>query len=82
MNSQNQTYNTVPNIISGKDLDYLSDMFEWNHNAFKKAHHSSVNVQDTDIKEILERTANLFHSNMTIILNILNEGGQNEQQSN
>ena len=28
-------YENVPNIISGKDLDYLSDMFNWNFNAFK-----------------------------------------------
>ena len=30
-------YEVVPNIISCKDLDYLSDMFEWNYNAFLKA---------------------------------------------
>ena len=26
-----QNYNVVPNIISGKDLDYLSDMFNWTY---------------------------------------------------
>ena len=24
-------YNQVPSIITGKDLDYLSDIFEWNY---------------------------------------------------
>ena len=28
-------YQEVPNIITGKDLDYLSDMFEWNTLALK-----------------------------------------------
>lgn len=30
---ENKTYNKVPNIITGKDLDYLSDMFNWNYDA-------------------------------------------------
>ena len=25
------------NTITGKDLDYLSDMFQWNYCAFKKS---------------------------------------------
>ena len=33
---ENKTYNEVPNIITGKDLDYLSDMFQWNYGALKK----------------------------------------------
>ena len=32
----NDNYTEVPNIISGKDLDYLSDMFNWNYLAYKK----------------------------------------------
>lgn len=28
-----QNYEVVPNIISGKDLDYLSDVYNWNFNA-------------------------------------------------
>ena len=31
----NIEYENVPNIISGKDLDYLSDMFSWSYNAYK-----------------------------------------------
>ena len=38
--------NTVPNIISTKDLSYLEDMFNWHFNASKKAHHFSEEVQD------------------------------------
>ena len=32
----NITYNEVPKIITGKDLDYLSDMFNWNYEGKKK----------------------------------------------
>ncbi len=77
-----QTYEKVPNIISSKDLDYLSDMFEWNYGALKKAQNASNNVQDTELKEMLNRGVQLFQNNMNIILNILSKGGQNEQQSN
>ena len=30
-------FNTVPNMISCKDLDYLSDMFNWNYGAYKSS---------------------------------------------
>ena len=29
---ENKIYTEVPNILTGKDLDYLSDMFNWNYN--------------------------------------------------
>lgn len=31
-----QEYTKVPDIITGKDLDYLSDMFEWNILSLRK----------------------------------------------
>ena len=33
----NLEYETVPDMISGKDLDYLTDMYNWNYNAFKQS---------------------------------------------
>lgn len=71
-------YEVVPNIITGKDLDYLSDMFEWNYGALKKVNDAIHNVEDETIKEMLQNGYNLFNSNLTKILNILNEGGSNE----
>jgi len=71
-----ENYNFVPNIITGKDLDYLSDMFNWNYGAYKSIINSLENVNDKEIKDILERTSNIFHGDMTIVLNIL--GGSNE----
>lgn len=71
-----ENYNRVPNIITGKDLDYLSDMFNWNYGAYKCTINSLENINDTEIKNILEKVSNIFHSNITIVLNIL--GGSNE----
>ena len=72
-----QTYNEVPNIISCKDLDYLSDMFNWNYGAYKTSLNASNSVNDEELSSVLQKVSNVFHSNMTKILNILNEGGSN-----
>ena len=45
---ENITYNEVPNIITGKDLDYLSDMFNWNYEALKKTNMGIDNVGDEE----------------------------------
>ena len=71
-----ENYNRVPNIITGKDLDYLSDMFNWNYGAYKCTINSLENINDAEIKNILEKVSNIFHSNITNVLNIL--GGSNE----
>ena len=73
-----ENYNQVPNIITGKDLDYLSDMFEWNYIAMKKTNDMVNKTQDEDIKKILEKGCNLFDQNMKEVINILNNGGKNE----
>lgn len=74
----NKAYNEVPNIITGKDLDYLSDMFEWNYGALKKMNVAKNQIEDNEIKEILDSGYNLFKNNLNVILSILNEGGNNE----
>ena len=76
-----EKYQEVPNIITGKDLDYLSDMFEWNIGALKKTNASIPKVNDTEIKNILKEACKLFESNLKTILTLL-EGGENEQQAN
>lgn len=71
-----QNYTEVPNIISTKDLAYLSDMFEWNYGAFKNTYNSSTKVNDPELKEILEKGSKLFDENMNQIMQIL--GGNYE----
>ena len=74
---ENQTYTGVPNIITGKDLDYLSDMFNWNYIALKSTNEAINNVEDNEIIAILEKGFNLFNNNLNVILSILNKGGNN-----
>lgn len=71
-------YQEVPSIISSKDLDYLSDMFNWNYGAYKSSYNGGNSVTDDELAKMLEKASNIFHSNMTKILNILNNGGANE----
>lgn len=76
---ENKIYNEVPNIITGKDLDYLSDMFNWNYEALKKMHVAVNQVNDDQIKNTLDKGYNLFKNNLNITLSILNEGGSNNE---
>jgi len=48
-------YNEVPNIITGKDLDYLSDMFNWHYGAYKSTLNASNSVEDPELKQLLEK---------------------------
>ncbi len=70
--------NSVPNIISGKDLDYLSDMFSWNYGAYKCTKNAYESATDMEIKEMLNNASNLFYNNMNKVLDILKSGGINE----
>ena len=74
----NNNYQVVPNIITGKDLDYLSDMFEWNYAALKKAKNSLNDVNSNELKNLLSESSELFQNNINKILNTLSEGGSNE----
>ncbi len=70
-------YENVPNIITGKDLDYLSDMFNWNYNAYKNIYNSIGNIKDEEIKNIMENSCNVFKESINEILDIM-LGGLNE----
>ena len=73
-----ENYEVVPNIITGKDLDYLSDMFNWNLSSYKKLSNCAEQVEEADVKEMIQRASGMFHENTQTILNILNAGGSNE----
>lgn len=68
--------NQVPNIISCKDLDYLSDIFNWNFTLSKKALKYSKEVKLESVRNICEKTALLASKNCHYVINIL--GGNHE----
>lgn len=71
-----ENYNVVPNIITGKDLDYLSDMFNWNYSGYKEMFNSLENIKDEEVKNMISKVSDILYDNMTNILNIL--GGSYE----
>ncbi len=73
-----ETYDVVPDIISGKDLDYLSDMFNWTYGAYKNSYNMVDEVNEDDLKAIIKKSSNIFEENLNKILNILCNGGENE----
>ena len=73
-----QNYIEVPNILTGKDLDYLSDMFEWNVGALKKTNEAITKVNEEEIKEVMEKACRLFQSNLEMVLDTLLGGQINE----
>ncbi|MBQ6840763.1 MAG: hypothetical protein IJO63_01440 [Bacilli bacterium] len=70
-------YEKVPEIITGKDLEYLQDMFNWNYGAYKNTIDALDMVEDTELENHLEKSVEIFYTAMEDILSIL-EGGLNE----
>lgn len=73
---KNMKYECVPNIISSKDLDYLSDMFNWNFGAYKASFNAVNSVSNEELKNILNKSSDTFMSIMNDIINIM--GGNHE----
>ena len=68
----NDKYMEVPNdILTGKDLDYLCDMFQWNYGALKSSNDFISNINDKEIIDIIERAGELFDNNLNEVLDIL-----------
>mgnify|MGYP000151035089 FL=1 len=68
----NDKYMEVPNdILTGKDLDYLCDMFQWNYVALKSSNDSVSSINDKEIIDIMQRAGELFDDNLNVVLDIL-----------
>ncbi len=74
----NLKFENVPDMISGKDLEYLTDIFNWNYNAFKCSVDHADLANNEDVCKLLDQAGNLFYSNMEEVLNILERGGCSE----
>ncbi|MGA4718963.1 hypothetical protein [Fictibacillus nanhaiensis] len=72
--NQNQTQNqpvfqTPPQVITGKDLNYVMDMLSWNLLGMKKAHFMANQCQDPEIKVVLEKACQMHESHYKRIIN-------------
>ncbi|MDE5586982.1 MAG: hypothetical protein K2I72_01265 [Bacilli bacterium] len=72
---------TVPKMISTKDLSYLSDMFHWNFTAFKQLKHFANEVENEEIQELFQGLSEMHYQHMEWILSILrNEETEDEDE--
>ncbi len=65
--------NMAPEILTGKDLDYLKDIFGWNYTLYKLGINSIECVEDEEIKVFYEDCTDFFYENMKEIINIIKE---------
>ena len=74
-------YEFVPvDIITGKDLDYLCDMFQWNYNAFKKTCNDIEYINNQEIIDLFGKASDLFENNLNVVLDIIsNPGGEGDE---
>lgn len=66
----------VPDILTPKDLDYLSDLFNWNYLGYKIAYDCEQNSTDKDLKNLFKEVSNAFYNNLNTTLDILYEKGE------
>lgn len=67
----------VPSMISTKDLDYLTDIFNWNYGAFKSVINMESEFTDKVLSKCAGKVSDLFMNNMDTILDIL--GGEDNE---
>ncbi len=73
----------APDIISTKDLSYLTDMLSWNLLALKKAHFFASQCKMTEISQAIEKSCQMHQRHYQQILNHMQKHtGQQPQQPN
>ena len=63
--------NSVPNIISTKDLSYIEDMLNWNFVLIKKINNYIVLTKDEEVKKLLIKSNKQLEKNYNDILSVL-----------
>ena len=71
----NKIKNVPDDTITGKDLDYLSDVFLWNYNAWKQFNFYKGYVYDNELEVIYNDALEMFDNNMNIVLEQLSNPG-------
>jgi hypothetical protein len=81
MNTQNQQgiMQQPPNVITTKDILYLSDALSWNLLAMKKAHFYAQHCQDQELKTAFDKCGQMHQKHYERILSHLN--GQNQSNT-
>ena len=69
----------APDILTGKDLEYLKDIFGWNYTLYKLGINSIDSINDNEISKLFKECNNFFYDNMNIIIDILAKDEANER---
>ena len=69
----NKMKNVPDDTITGKDSDYLSDVFLWNCNAWKQFNFYKGYVYDNELENLYNDSLEMFDNNVNTILDILSK---------
>ena len=61
--------------ITGKDFYYLSDMFQWNYCAYKKAYNNMEYINDQKLVDFFNEVVQSFDDNMNVVLDVISNPG-------
>ncbi len=64
----------TPNMISSKDLSYISDMFNWNNTMIHKLNHYIEEETDEALLSLLNSTLDLVENNSKRLIKLLESG--------
>ena len=67
----------APDILTGKDLEYLKDIFGWNHTLYKLGENSISNIENAEISKLYKECNKFFYDNMNLVLDILAKDEEN-----
>lgn len=68
----------IPNMISSKDLSYITDMFNWNIIAAKKIQFYLESCEDEDLCKELTKLNKIHLKNCETLTKLLENGDDNE----
>ncbi len=68
-----EEYKEVPYIISTKDLDYLTDMFNWLYGAYKNNLDIINSISDKSLKTGVKKVNNNLYTFMEELLKIMED---------
>ena len=67
-----------PQVITVKDSLYIKDMLSWNLLAMKKAYYFANQCQDTEVKNLLNKTGQMHQKHYQMILSHLQGNPSNK----
>lgn len=68
----------IPCMISTKDMAYITDIFNWNMNAYNKINFYLESLNDEDVCKEFKKLSKMHLKNCQLMVNVLKECDSNE----